>query len=143
MAWWVYAAIAALVWGLHYNLIAKTLTVASPVSVLALQIIPVIVIVPLWYGTISADFKQILMSTWDVKVSTVTMIFTSVIATIALYKAIDSSNATLASLIEISYPVFVALFAIVIFKENHLDWATVVGGMLVLSGTALIIYNHG
>jgi len=31
MAWWIYASIAALVWGLHYNLIAKTLTVASPV----------------------------------------------------------------------------------------------------------------
>ena len=141
MTWWIYGLIGALVWGLHYNLVGKALTVASPITVLIIQLLPLIVILPLYFSTFLTDLKQIYLSTMDIKISSIVMIFTNIIASLALYKAIEGSNATLASLIEISYPVFVALFAIILFKENHLDWSTVIGGLLVLSGTAIIIYH--
>ncbi|MGA2053413.1 MAG: EamA family transporter, partial [Opitutales bacterium] len=52
--------------------------------------------------------------------------------------AIQHKNATLASLIEISYPFFVALFAWLLFRDVQLSWATALGGLLILAGIAII-----
>jgi len=51
-----------------------------------------------------------------------------------IYSAIGEKNATLASLIEISYPFFVAMFAWVFFRETQFNLATVLGGVLILGG---------
>jgi drug/metabolite transporter (DMT)-like permease len=48
--------------------------------------------------------------------------------------AIGRKNATLAALVEISYPFFVALFARFLFRETHLDSASLLGGLLIASG---------
>jgi len=50
-------------------------------------------------------------------------------------------NATLASLIEISYPAFVAIFAWLLFREWQLNAGVLAGAALVFAGTALIIVN--
>ncbi len=52
--------------------------------------------------------------------------------------SIVSKNASLAGLIEISYPIFTALFAYVLFKESQLDTATMIGGVLIFSGVVTI-----
>lgn len=143
MTWWLWALTAALVWGFHYNIVAKSLTVASPITVYFLPNILLMLALPWWYQTLVKDYHSIMAASVEIKSSIVVVMFTSIIASVAVYKAIHGSNATLASLIEISYPVFVALFAIIVFKENHLDWSTVLGGLLILTGTALIIYKHG
>ena len=142
IAWWGWALIASVVWGVHYNLIGKALTVASPITLYWLPSILLIAALPFYYKILVEDYYKIIAATADVKVSVVVMIFTSIIASLALYKAVAGSNATIASLIEISYPVFVALFAYLIFGENHLtSWHFVVGGMLILVGTGLVIYG--
>lgn len=143
MTWWVYAIAAAMIWGIHYNIVAKSLTAASAITVYFLPNIILMLALPWWYKTLVADFHSIMAASNEVKISIVAVMFTSILASVAVYKAIHGSNATLASLIEISYPIFVALFAIIFFKENHLDWATVLGGFFVLLGTGLIIYQHG
>ena len=56
--------------------------------------------------------------------------------------AVRGRNATLASLIEISYPVFVALFAWLLFREIHVNASVVVGGLLVFAGVCLIVWNN-
>ena len=82
-------------------------------------------------------------ATADIKASVGAIMFTSILGTVAAYKAIHSSNATVASLIEITYPLFVAICAIVLFQENHLSWSIAIGGTLILLGTGVIIYFHG
>lgn len=54
------------------------------------------------------------------------------------YAAMSAKNPTLASLIEISYPLFVVVFAWVFFRECQLNAMTVAGGILVLAGVAVI-----
>lgn len=51
-----------------------------------------------------------------------------------IYVAIGEKNATLASLIEISYPFFVALFAWIFFRETQFNTATLIGGFFILGG---------
>ena len=67
---------------------------------------------------------------------------TSLLGAVLLYISIAGKNATLASLIEITYPVFVVFFAFVMFRHVHLNLSVIVGGLLVIAGAALIIYNN-
>lgn len=54
------------------------------------------------------------------------------------YAAMSAKNPTLVSLIEISYPLFVILFAWVFFREMQLNMVTMLGGILVLAGVVVI-----
>jgi drug/metabolite transporter (DMT)-like permease len=67
---------------------------------------------------------------------------TTVTGALLLFLAIGGKNATLASLIEITYPVFVALFAFVLFREVHLTASVLVGAGLVFAGVFLIIWHN-
>ena len=143
IAWWMYALFGALIWGAHYNLIAKAMTVASPLTIYTIPNILLFISLPFWYKTLAEDVQAILASDWDIKATVLAMMFTSILGTVAVYKAIHTSNATLASLIEITYPVFVALFAMVFFHQNHFTWPVALGGLLIMTGTGVIIYFHG
>lgn len=52
--------------------------------------------------------------------------------------SIQGKNATLASMIEISYPLFVAIFGIMFFKEQIPDVRTWIGGGLIMSGVIVM-----
>jgi hypothetical protein len=52
--------------------------------------------------------------------------------------AIQSKNATLSTLIEISYPIFIILLGWILFKQNHLTPSVLIGGGLIFTGIAVI-----
>ena len=58
------------------------------------------------------------------------------------FMAIGAKNATLASLIEISYPLFVAFFAWLFFREVQWSWPTVLGGAMTLGGVAVVYLGN-
>lgn len=142
MVWWMYAFIAAAVWGVHYVLLERAMTVASPITVYLIPTAVSAFAIPFFYKTLAEDYKTIITASYDVKVSLAAIMFTGAVASLCLYKAINMSNATLASLIEIAYPIFVAIFAYLIFGHNHLThWTTVVGGLFILAGAVLVVSN--
>jgi drug/metabolite transporter (DMT)-like permease len=55
------------------------------------------------------------------------------------YAAMGAKNPTLASLIEVSYPLFVVFFTWVFFREIQLNAMTCMGGLLVLAGVMVIL----
>jgi drug/metabolite transporter (DMT)-like permease len=55
---------------------------------------------------------------------------------------ITGKNATLASLIEMTYPLFVVLFTYLFYRQMYITPSVFVGGMLILVGAGLIIYNN-
>jgi drug/metabolite transporter (DMT)-like permease len=61
------------------------------------------------------------------------------IAELCIGFSIISKNATLAGLIEISYPIFIALFSYLLFK-NKITIPTVIGGIIVFFGIFIIYY---
>lgn len=142
MNWWMYASIGAMLWGVHYVLLERAMTVAQPITVYIIPNVLLIITLPFWYKIVIEDYKNIMAAGMDVKASVVAIMFTSIIASLLVYKSISLSNATLASLIEIAYPVFVAIFAYVIFGENHLThWTNILGGLLIFSGAGLVVYK--
>ena len=75
------------------------------------------------------------------KLSVAAIGLTSLLASALLFMSIESKNATLASLIEITYPVFVALFSFILFKHTHINPSVMLGGILVITGAGIIMYN--
>ena len=67
---------------------------------------------------------------------------TGTAGTVLIYLSIGSKNASLASLLEISYPAFVILFAYLLFRQVHVNAAAILGGLMTLLGAVLIIYSN-
>jgi len=141
--WYLTALGAALIWGIHYPLIGYALKKVSLFSVLLITIIPVVLLVPVFADTLTTDYKSFAQLPITDKFIVLTVGLTSLLATVLLFVSIENKNATLASLIEITYPVFVALFSFILFKHVHFNTSVIIGAFLVFSGVAIIILNNG
>ncbi|MCP5425554.1 MAG: EamA family transporter [Gammaproteobacteria bacterium] len=141
LPWYVTALGAALVWGVHYPLLDHALKRVSLVSLLLLNALPMLLLAPVFWRTLAADCHILSSLDWDRRILLLTPALTNLLACVLLFLSIGSKNATLASLIEISYPVFVALFAYLLFREIHIDPKVALGGLLVFAGVVLIILN--
>ena len=57
--------------------------------------------------------------------------------------AINEKNATMASLLEISYPLFIILFTLIFLRQIHLNAAGLAGAVLILAGCVLVVFSRG
>lgn len=140
--WYVAALGAAVVWGLHYPLVGFALKRVSMVSVLVLLTLPVLLMVPFVYRTLLHDAGVWRALEWGERLLILSLALTSLLGAVLLFYSIAGKNATLAALLEITYPLFVALFAWVLFREAHINTSVVLGALLVFAGTALIIWQN-
>lgn len=140
--WYLAAAGAALLWGIHYPLIDHALKRLSLISVLLLTALPIVIVAPFFYKTVAADLELLRGLGSKDRALVLSIALTSLSATVLLFLSIDSKNATLASLIEISYPVFVALFTYLLFRQMHVNTSVLLGGLLVFAGVAIIILHN-
>lgn len=142
IAWYVTALGAAMVWGLHYPLVDNALKRLSPMGVLLLTAIPVLLMSAVFHRHLLADYQAIKGMDWASRLIIIALAVTSITGSFLLYLSINSRNATLASLIEISYPVFVVLFSYLLFRQSHVSPSVLFGALLVFAGVALIILNN-
>jgi len=140
--WYVTALGAALVWGIHYPLVDFALKRVSVFSVLLLSVLPVLILMPVFLRDLAHDLDTVRALPGKEQAMIAVIGLTSLCGAVLLYLSIAGKNATLASLIEITYPVFVVLFAYVMFRHVHLNASVVVGGLMVIAGAGLIIYNN-
>jgi len=60
------------------------------------------------------------------------------LACLAIFASIQSLGAARAAVLEISYPLFVAAFAWLLFRQP-VEWPVLVGGLFVFIGSAIIV----
>ncbi len=142
LPWYVTALGAALIWGIHYPLVANALKKFSFISVLLLTAVGIIAVAPFFYREIAADYAVLKTLPWRTKALLLLPALTSLLASALLFMSIAGNNATLASLIEISYPLFVALFAYILFRDLQINASVVLGAALVFTGVGLIILHN-
>jgi drug/metabolite transporter (DMT)-like permease len=140
--WYVTAIGAALVWGVHYPLVDHALKKLSLVSVLLLTVLPIVVLALFFHRTLAADYAVWTTLDTGPRIRVLALALTSLLGSVLLFLSIAGKNATLASLIEISYPMFVAVFAWLLFRETHVNTSVIIGGLLVFAGVAMIIWNN-
>lgn len=142
LPWYLTALAAAVVWGIHYPLVDHALKKLSLPGVLLLTALPVLLLALFTVRHLHNDAAVLQAASWPERLTLLAPALTSLLGSVLLFAAIGSKNATLASLIEISYPAFVALFAWLLFKEMHLNANALLGGILVMSGVVLIASNN-
>jgi drug/metabolite transporter (DMT)-like permease len=140
--WYVTALAAALIWGIHYPLVDFALKRISVFSVLLLSVVPVLLLMPIFLRDLAQDLNSVRTLSLMEQGTIAAIAVTSLLGAVLLYLSIAGKNATLASLIEITYPVFVVFFSYILFKQLHLNTSVIFGGVLVIAGAGLIIYNN-
>lgn len=142
MPWYVYAFSAAVMWGVHYNLLSIAMRALSPITAYWMPTIIMVVGIPLLKGSLIRDFHRVMEADWKIQSAVALISFTGFIATTCLYKAIQSHNPVHAGLIEITFPIFVAAFGLIMLGQNHFNWGTIVGGSLIMIGAGIVIYTQ-
>lgn len=142
LPWYVTAFGAAVIWGVHYPLLDLALKRLSVYSVLLLGVIPIFIVMPLFLRELAGDVDTFKLLPAKEQWSILAIAVTSTAGAVLLCLSIGSKNATLTSLIEISYPIFVVLFTYLFFKQLHINLSVMFGGLLILSGAVIIITNN-
>jgi drug/metabolite transporter (DMT)-like permease len=140
--WYVAAIGAAIVWGIHYPLIDFAMKRLSIYSVLLISVLPVFFLMPMFLRDLARDVEVFRLLPTNEQWLVAAIGLTSTLGAVLLYLSVNSKNATLASLIEITYPLFVVLFAYLFFRQVHVNTSVILGGLMILVGAGLIIYNN-
>lgn len=140
--WYVVATGAAIVWGIHYPLIDFAMKRLSVYSVLLISVLPVLFLMPVFLRDLARDVDTFKLLPTNEQWLVAAIGLTSTLGAVLLYLSVSSKNATLASIIEISYPVFVVLFAYLLFRQVHVNTSVILGGLMILVGAGLIIYHN-
>jgi len=147
--WWSFSIVAAILWGLHFNLVVKVSNVLpkdiyTPLTIFIITSVSIFLLMPVIYHKVFSNLVTLWNSGNDIRISVVVLVFTAIIAANLLYIAMQlSPNATVAAILDITYPVFIAIIAWLLYRESHIDWTVLVGGGLIFSGAILIIWKHG
>lgn len=142
MPWYVYVIGASIVWGLHYNIVSKILKWGvSPFTIYWLPTIVCLLVLPFVHKSLIADFQHAMSGPPIVRYGVFIYTFTSILASLLLFTGFKyAPSPTVATILEMTYPLFIALFGYLLFKENQLDMATLIGGALIFCGVGIIIY---
>jgi uncharacterized membrane protein len=143
--WLVYAIAASAIWGFEYAILGRLLgDRLSPMFLLSIQSFVAAVSTGAFCIASGAFRNESVFVTQDsttlglVLLSTVT--FTLGNFMIAL--SIKEGNAVIAGFVEISYPVFIILFSLLLGWITHVDLKTIIGGLIVFAGVMVLKHGH-
>ncbi|HOO50775.1 MAG TPA: EamA family transporter, partial [Alphaproteobacteria bacterium] len=122
---WLYYAFAATVfWGINCAFLEKLLEKGFPVSLL--MALESCMALPLFFGlsyirgTAKEGFSMLKMDS-EALYLLFAVSASSLVANFFILHSFQAKNATLAGLIEVSYPIFTILFTWLFFKQFHLN----------------------
>jgi drug/metabolite transporter (DMT)-like permease len=138
----LYAIGAALTWGLVYALDQKILSDASPLAYLFINsLLTAIIVLPFLFFD-HASIRSIFSSNREILWLIIASVVLATLANFLIFSGIKLLGAYTASIIEIAYPFFVALFSFLIFR-SHPNGYFFFGGALIFIGSIIIIKFAG
>lgn len=141
--WFWYAISASILWGIGYVINQLLMRSFSAIEILLFEsFIILLIFIP--YFIITGQFKPTLVKLLDWRIIGLilagSLIYIS--AAIFILKSIGSSNATLAAIIEASYPIFTMFFAYLLIGEVQFTLSTIIGCLLIISGLVVVHSGH-
>lgn len=139
--WILFALGASLFWGLTYvfnEQVYKKISVITSLALASLVIFIITFVISFFSGNFKTDIQTIASSKqllWYVIGGIVVLL----IAELFIGFSITAKNATLAGLIEISYPIFIALFSYILYKQQ-VSTPTIIGAIIIFIGIFVIYY---
>ena len=139
--WFIYAISAALLWGCSYAISGKLMELhLSPALLLVIQYVislPVYVGIALHSGKLKTGLASLAENPERLALLLVG-ICAILTANFLIMSSISLKNATVSSLIEITYPLFTCLFAYILFGERQFNLVMAFGAILIFAGVILI-----
>ena len=138
LTWIHYALSAAALWGINYSVGERLIRSAGVPALLLANTVgggAAMLGYLVYTGSIIPTLTRV---TRDDAIKMVICGLFSACAIICAQMAISHKNATLAGLVEMTYPVFTALFAYLLFQDMPLTPAGALGGALILLGLSII-----
>jgi len=133
----VYAALAAVTWGLVYALDQKLLAGLSPMTLLfAASCVGLVLTLPFILWDLS-EIRLVLRTPPTLKLLVLVEIFTC-FASFFIFSSIKLLGASTASIFEISYPLFVVVFSLIIYGGTVNFWFCL-GAAFLFIGSYIII----
>ena len=140
--WFFLALGSAIFWGLGYTYVDRILKGGlNPFLLLTFMVIPQAIAYFIFFIAGRSDLKAQFRLIQDPAMSgaLAIVVATFIAGNAFIFSSIQMKNASLANIIEISYPIFVVFFSWLIFKESGVNLYTFLGGLLIFSGVTLIL----
>jgi len=134
------AVLASVLWGLTYCLDEKVLSSLSVFKLYFLHCLCGVLVagmILLAQGTSPAGLLTFDRAKASLSLVGLTLL-TATAAALSILASIQMLGATKSAVLEISYPLFVAVFSVVLFK-GQLQMPVVVGGIFIFIGSAIIV----
>ena len=131
------ALLASVLWGLNYVLFEKVMHRVNIFSVMFLEYLCCTVLVGI-LCLLFGNFKNDLQNIYSIKYTFMLNVIVYLAASLLIASSIKHSNAVVAGLVEISYPLFIIIFSYLILKKTNIDFKTIIGGLLILIGVVVI-----
>jgi drug/metabolite transporter (DMT)-like permease len=139
--WIILSLLASFFWGLLYVLrgqIYSKISIYTSISISAFFVFVVALIISLSSGNFHKDIVAI-ASSKQLLLYVISAMAILLLAEIFIASSIVAKNATLAGLIEVSYPIFIALFSYILYK-NQVSLQTIIGGACIFIGIFIVYY---
>jgi drug/metabolite transporter (DMT)-like permease len=145
MLWLFYALGAAVIWGINYAVSGRLLEKGmSPQTLFLIDLV---------FGTAAVAGLITFSGRWPATIHEVrgvganwiwllVAIVAATVAGLLIFLSIQAKNATVASLIEVTYPLFTAFFVWALFRQTTLSSATIVGGLLIFAGVLIVAQGN-
>ena len=137
------AVVAAILWGLTYCLDERVLSSLPVFKLYFLHCLCGMLVagaILLFQGS-----SVVSLFTFDTTRSSVPLMLltlaTATTAALAILSSIQLLGANKSAVLEISYPLFVALFSVLVF-QGRLELPVIVGGVFIFIGSAIIVLAH-
>lgn len=140
--WLVFAGLASMFWGMSYAISEQIYRYVSIYTVMAIDCFILslgFLVGAVLHKVIGSDIQVLTTSPKALWLMVIGVVIFG-IAELCIALSITSKSATLAGLIEISYPLFIALFAYLFFKESQINWGIGLGGLLIFCGVATVYW---
>lgn len=132
---------AAITWGLVYVLEQRVLGEFSvmkflffeSIFMLIVSLLSILFFENIGSLTTSKNFKVIFAPSF------LLLIAITFLADYLILRSVQLAGATFASVFEVTFPLFVAIFAFFILHQS-IHWMTLLGALLIISGSMLVIY---
>ncbi|MCW8399548.1 DMT family transporter [Legionella sp. PATHC038] len=137
--WFTFAIFAAILWGFNYALAEKILNSISPITLLALEMtIGAVLFTCISFFTTMKRDVELLTTDSGLLLLTVAEIAIVLVASYFIATSISLKNATIAGIVELSYPIFTVIFTWFLFNQVHVNLSVIIGGLLIFIGILVI-----
>jgi drug/metabolite transporter (DMT)-like permease len=140
--WFMYAVAASVLWGASYAMLdelLKKLSFATLILYSSMASLIFAICLGAARGSFAADWALLKDGGRETKMLAVSIVI-YIAANLFIMSSINAKNATMAAMIEITYPLFTALFAWIFFRHVQVSAGTLAGAGLVLAGVACIYF---